>query len=437
MILTVAIDGPVGAGKSTVARDVASELGILHLDTGAMYRAFAWLAIKEGIRTDDEAALNALVARALPQIQYKDGKQYTSIDGTDVTAFIRTPEISMGASAVSKFAGIRTAMVAHQQEIAKKQSMLLDGRDIGTTVLPNATLKIYLTASSSVRAQRRFDELQAKGDPSTFEEVLNDVIKRDEQDMNREVEPLRPADDAQILDCSDMTQAQVVRNIVRRIRYRQGRKPKAEENFTPMYKFARFVAATVFSTFMPIKYHNAENVQQDAPFILIANHNSMLDPLIVGWKCYRYQIRYLGKRELTKSAFLKWLFEAVRMIPVDRHNMDMSAIRTCMKVLKEGFPLGIFPEGTRHKNGVMEEIESGIAMIALRGGVDLIPAYTTDKPRLFRCIHVYYGQPISLIEIRKKGINKDTCEEVLTLIRQTYGKMVDEHEKTTGHISSK
>lgn len=431
MILTIAIDGPVGAGKSTVADEVAKELGIMHLDTGAMYRALAWLALKEGSGTENEAALEALCKRALPQVEYVDGMQHTWIEGRDVTALIRTPQVSMGASDVSKFASIRKIMVSCQQALAKEQSILLDGRDIGTTVLPDATLKIYLTASAEVRAQRRFDELQKKGDSSTFDEVLNDVNCRDEQDMTREVEPLRPADDALILDSSQMTQTQVVQNIVRTVRYRQGQKPKPEEKFSPIYRFARFVAGCLFNTIMPIRYHNAEYAQQDAPYILISNHNHMLDPLIVGYKCYRYQIRFLGKRELTKSKFLEWVFKAVWMIPVDRHNMDMSAIRACMKVLKDGKPLGIFPEGTRHKESVMQDIESGIAMMALRGGAQLVPAYITGKPKLFKRMDVYFGQPISLTEVAKKGIKKETCDEVLTIIKDTYQEMVAAHEKHT------
>ena len=225
-IYTIAMDGPVGAGKSSVADGVAQKLGILHLDTGAMYRAFAWYAIQQGVRLEDEQALTDLTEKMMPEVRYENGAQHTYISGQDVTGLIRTPEISMAASAVSKFAGVRKAMVAAQQQLAKKQSVLMDGRDIGTVVLKDATIKIYLTASAEVRAQRRFAELQQKGDPSTYEEVLADVIRRDEQDSTREVDPLRPAEDAQILDSSEMTQEQVVEDIIRRVNLKLGKKPE-------------------------------------------------------------------------------------------------------------------------------------------------------------------------------------------------------------------
>ncbi|MEG1891168.1 MAG: (d)CMP kinase [Clostridia bacterium] len=427
MVFSIAIDGPVGAGKSSVADEAAKRLGILHLDTGAMYRAFAWRAIKDGVSMEDADALCGLAQRMLPEIRFVDGAQRTLIGGEDVTDLIRAPDISMAASMVSKVAGVRRAMVARQQALAKEQSMLLDGRDIGTRVLPHATLKIYLTATPEARAKRRFEELQAKGAASTYDEVLRDVILRDEQDMTRAVDPLRPAQDAQLLDTSELTQVQAVEEVVRRARMKLGKKPAAEEPLTVVYRLARGLSWLVFQTLMPVTYHCEENMQLDAPFILIANHSHFLDPLIVGWKCYRYQIRYLGKKELVQKPIGKWLYEHTRMIAVDRHNMDMSAMRACLKVLKEGHPLGIFPEGTRHKQSLMEDMESGIAVIALRSRVKLLPVYVAGKPRFFHRLHVYFGQPISTTAIAERGINKESCSELLDLITQTYRDMADAH----------
>lgn len=420
MVLTIAMDGPVGAGKSSVADEVARRLGILHLDTGAMYRAFAWQALKEGIDTNNAQALAALAERTMPEVRFENGAQRTLIGGTDVTDCIRTPEISMAASVVSTVPQVRRAMVARQQELAQRQSMLLDGRDIGTRVLPNATLKIYLTASAEVRARRRFEELKAKGDPSTYEQVLADVRSRDERDTTRETDPLRPAEDAQVLDSSDMTREQVVEDVLRRVAIRQGHALHAEEHLTPMYRAARGVAAFLLTCLSPVTYHHLERAQLDAPYILISNHNSLMDPLLVAWKCYRYQIRFLGKKELVKNPLLRWLFHKLLMIDVDRHNMDMAALRACLKTLREGHPLGVFPEGTRHKEGVMEHMESGIAMIALRSGARLLPAYIAGKPGLFRRTHVYYGEPFSVKDIAARGINREACQEVLERIQDVY-----------------
>ena len=430
MIFTIAMDGPVGAGKSSVADGVAQKLGILHLDTGAMYRAFALYALEKGVSVEDEEALTELTGKMMPEVRYENGGQHTYIDGRDVTGLIRTPEISMAASAVSRFAGVRKAMVAAQQQLAKKQSVLMDGRDIGTVVLKDATIKIYLTASAEVRAKRRFDELQKKGDPSTYEEVLADVIRRDEQDMNREVDPLRPADDAQILDSSELTQEQVVEEIVRRVNMRLGKKPAREEKFGRFYSFACGLMRVVFKTLFPVKYHNLECAQLDAPFILIGNHSHLLDPLLIGVPVYRYQLHFLSKKELMNNRIMAWMLKKLNAIPVDRHNMDMGAMRASLKVLKEGHVLGIFPEGTRHKEGVMEDMESGVSMIALRSRARILPAYIASKPKLFRTTHVYFHEPVSIADIAAKGVNKDTCEEVSQRIAGIYREMVAAHENS-------
>ncbi len=222
MNLSIAVDGPSGAGKSTVADALAKRLGILHLDTGAMYRAFAWQALHDGVDTLDEAALAAMAGRTQIQVKFEDGRQHTLVNGQDVTDMIRTQEISMAASNCSKFSAVRAFMVRMQQEMAQTCSMVLDGRDIGTTVLPNATLKIFLTASPEVRARRRYEELLAKGETVTYEEVLGDVNRRDEQDTTRAVEPLRPAKDAVLVDTSLLSRDEAVDAIEKQLKSKLG-----------------------------------------------------------------------------------------------------------------------------------------------------------------------------------------------------------------------
>ena len=204
MSLTIAMDGPVGAGKSTVADAVARRLGILHLDTGAMYRALGLTALRRGIDPMDEDAVRSLCAETEISVRYEGDGQRTLVNGEDVTGLIRTPEVSMAASTVSRYPEIRKSMVARQQALAAETDMLLDGRDICTTVLPNATVKIFLTASPEVRARRRWKEMQEKGMPDSFEEVLAELKKRDEQDMNRPVDPLRQAEDAVLVDTTEI-----------------------------------------------------------------------------------------------------------------------------------------------------------------------------------------------------------------------------------------
>ena len=210
MRLNIGIDGPVGAGKSTVADAVAARLGILHLDTGAMYRALGLTALRRGTDLQDEQAIVDLCRSLKISVSHEADGQHTWVEGEDVTGLIRTQEVGMAASTVSRYAEVRKAMVRLQQQLAAETDMLLDGRDICTTVLPNATAKIYLTASAEERARRRFLELQKKGSEESFEQVLQEVIKRDEQDMNRPVEPLRQAPDAVLVDSTNLSFDEVV-----------------------------------------------------------------------------------------------------------------------------------------------------------------------------------------------------------------------------------
>ena len=214
MKLNIGIDGPVGAGKSTVADAVAARLGILHLDTGAMYRALGLTALRRNTDVQDEEAVVELCRNLPISVSHEEDGQHTFVEGEDVTGLIRTPEVSMAASTVSRYAEVRREMVRVQQRLASETDMLLDGRDICTTVLPNATAKIYLTAADEERARRRWLEMQQKGMPDTFEEVLQAVRDRDYQDMNRPVEPLRQAEDAVLVDSTNLTFEEVVDRIL-------------------------------------------------------------------------------------------------------------------------------------------------------------------------------------------------------------------------------
>lgn len=221
--LTIAIDGPVGAGKSTISDVVAQRLGILHLDTGAMYRAVGLAAIKKGLDPRDEEAVCRMCREneARVDVRYQDGRQITLLNGEDVSGQIRTQEAGGAASAVSRYQPVRKMLVARQQEMAKRQPMLLDGRDIGTVVLKDATVKIYLTASPQARAMRRRNQLLEKGVDTPFETILAEVNARDHQDMNREVDPLRQAEDAILVDSSDLSFEETVNAILSLVEEKQ------------------------------------------------------------------------------------------------------------------------------------------------------------------------------------------------------------------------
>lgn len=208
--MTIAIDGPVGAGKSTVAAALARELGILHLDTGAMYRALALKALRCGVDPMDEVRAQELCEQTDISVALGAQGQRTLLDGEDVTGLIRTGEVSAASSAISTIAAVRAHMVRLQQACAAKADMVLDGRDIGTRVLVDATFKFYLTASPEVRAHRRMQEMLDRGEPAQYAEVLRALNERDRQDMSRAVDPLRCAEDAVVVDTSGMTLRQTV-----------------------------------------------------------------------------------------------------------------------------------------------------------------------------------------------------------------------------------
>ena len=208
--LLIAIDGPVGAGKSSVSDEVARRLGILHLDTGAMYRAAGLYVLRQGLDPHDQTAAEAAVGETDVSVRYEDGEQRTLLNGEDVSDLIRTEDISKAASAVSKHPGVRARLVRAQRALAESTPMLMDGRDIGTVVLKDAPVKVYLTASPEARAERRLKQYEEQGEKHTFEEVLKAVNARDDQDMHRETDPLKQAEDAVVVDSSDLSFEQTV-----------------------------------------------------------------------------------------------------------------------------------------------------------------------------------------------------------------------------------
>lgn len=215
MSFCVAIDGPAGAGKSTIARKLAEKMGMIYVDTGAMYRAMALFMLKEGIGQEDTEAMNRRCSEADITIRYENGEQVVFLNNENVNSLIRTEEVSNMASISSQQPNVRKKLVSLQKELAKTADVVMDGRDIGTCVLPEADVKIYLTASSAVRAKRRYDELVKKGEACDFAKIEQDIIERDNRDMTREESPLRQAQDAVLVDSSDMPVTEVMETIIK------------------------------------------------------------------------------------------------------------------------------------------------------------------------------------------------------------------------------
>ncbi len=209
----VAIDGPAGAGKSTVAKRVAKELGFIYVDTGAMYRALAVFFLQKGLKPEDTRQIAVACKEAKVSIGYEDGVQQVYLNGENVTDRLRKEEVGNMASVSSAIGEVRAQLLELQRELARTQDVVMDGRDIGTNILPDADVKVYLTASVMTRANRRYLELKEKGIPCDLDEIAHDIEERDTRDMNREIAPLQQADDAVLVDSSDMTIDEVVETI--------------------------------------------------------------------------------------------------------------------------------------------------------------------------------------------------------------------------------
>lgn len=214
MSYNVAIDGPAGAGKSTIAKAVAKKMNLIYVDTGAMYRAMALFMLREGISAEDAAAISAKCREADISIGHENGEQVVYLNGENVNSYLRTEEVGNMASATSVQPAVRVKLVELQQALAARSDCIMDGRDIGTCVLPDARVKIYLTASSAVRAKRRYDELVAKGENCDLARIQADIEERDYRDMHRQHSPLKQAEDAILVDSSDMTIDEVIARII-------------------------------------------------------------------------------------------------------------------------------------------------------------------------------------------------------------------------------
>ncbi len=217
-MINIAIDGPAGAGKSSVAKAVAAKLGFIYVDTGALYRSIGVNALRHGIETNDAQAVTALLPETKVELKYIDGSQRVFLNGEDVSEAIRLPEASMAASNVSAIPAVRTFLLDLQRDMAKNNNVIMDGRDIGTVILPDAQYKFFLTASAEVRADRRFKELKEKGIDVDYKALLEEIIQRDYNDSHRTTAPLKQADDAILIDSSNMTLEESINAIADKVK---------------------------------------------------------------------------------------------------------------------------------------------------------------------------------------------------------------------------
>lgn len=425
MGINVALDGPSGAGKSTIAKRIAAELKYVYVDTGALYRSIAYYVISKSVKPDDKEGVIPLLPEIAVRLEYRDGSQHVILNDEDVSDKIRTPEISMGASAVSAIPEVRSFLFDLQRDIAANNDIIMDGRDIGTVVLPDAQVKIFLTASAEERANRRFKELQEKGDPSAYDEVLKDIIQRDYNDTHREIAPLKKAEDAIEVDSTSMSLDEVVEHIKGIITEKAGakkkqvkpegekkeRKPlldfsdippvKRGKKLNPVklffYNMLRYIVIFLLKCWFNLKFEGKENVPRDGSNIFASNHRSMLDPVLVELQC-RVPNSFMAKEELfEKNKAFVGLIKFWGAFPIARGKGDMDAIKLSFEKLESGRNLLIFPEGTRSLDGKVGRGKTGVALIAAVAQCPVVPVGINfeGKLKFRRKIVVRFGKPIS------------------------------------------
>ncbi len=418
-MIRIAIDGPGGAGKSSIAKEVAKRLEIIYVDTGALYRTIGLYMVEHGIPTTNaELVVNALSNMSL-ELKYLDGRQVIFLDGEDVGDKIRTPEISMAASNVSAIAGVRDYLLDTQQSLAAKNSLIMDGRDIGTVILPNAEVKIFLTANPEVRARRRYNELIAKGKEVTYEQVYADMVERDKQDSTRNIAPCVPASDAVIFDNSNYDFEGSIEKIIEIINKKANRKTG--------YMRAHKILAPLVRFFCRVKVKGIENIPDSGGYLICSNHIAARDPVVIA-ACAPRQISFVAKKELFYVPIIGRIIKALGAIKLDRGGNDVGAIKKSVELAKTGSLVCIFPQGHRYP-GVTPEIsqaKSGAGLLAYHSKCGCIPVCIKTKKNkysLFSRPTVIFGKPIPYSELglceggsdEYRAATKIIFEEILKL----------------------
>jgi cytidylate kinase len=385
--LHVAIDGPAGSGKSTIAAALAHRLGLVHVETGAMYRALTLLALRESIAPEDGPTLG----RRLEAASLRFAGDRLLLDGVDESAAIRAPEVTALVSQVSAHAPVRRAMVRRQREMSwgAREGVVMEGRDIGTVVLPSARCKIYLDADPATRARRRALQMGAATDAATLDRVRQEIEARDTLDSTREESPLQVPPDAHVVDTTDLDIEGVIETCADRIHGARWSFPTAAE-MAPFryqqghYKAAQLLLRALFQGVFGLRVFGRAHQQAASGVIFASNHVSWFDPPIVGSAVDR-EVHFLAKRELFVGPF-GWLIGAFNAVPILRGRFDPKAFARAQEVLERGHNLMIFPEGTRRRPGQPGPVKKGLGLLALTTGKPYLPCFVRGSARLGRAL---------------------------------------------------
>lgn len=423
MSFVVAIDGPAGSGKGSITELVAKKLNLECIDTGAMYRCVTLDMINKNIQINELDKIQNLLKDI--DIKLEDENQKVLLNGEDVTQKIRSIEVTKKVSQVSAIKEVRTKLVDLQRNMAKNKNIIMEGRDITTVVFPKADVKIYLDADVEERARRRFKQNQEKNIESTYEEVLSDMKKRDENDKNKEFGALKIAEDAILLDSTNMTIKQTTKEIIKIIKRKQkeeklDKKVYEETKDTPFKRFKLFLTKKViyygfYKIVYRIKKVNEKNIPDEGAYIICANHVNMLDALAVVCGCKR-KVRFICKESMFKNKALCWALKLADTIPLNREKNDIESMKRSLKALKNGDILGVFPEGTRKGMEKNLKAKSGAAFFSLKTGTKVIPLGIQGSFKPFTKVKLVFGEPLDFPEYYGKEKDKEALEKVTNII---------------------
>lgn len=419
MSFVVGIDGPAGTGKGTITELISKKFNLLNIDTGATYRCVALKMLKENISLEDEEKIKEILQNTRIELKNENGDQKVFLDGEDVTKKIREKEVTNIVSQVSSIKEVRLSMTSLQRKIAQGKDIVMEGRDICTVVFPTADVKIYLDASTEERAKRRLKQNKEKGIDTTYEEVLENIKMRDDNDKNKELGALKVADGATVIDSTNLTIKQVEKKVSKIIKTKLKEKKREVKIYkirkeTIWKKTLRAVIKFLIHLFYKIVFRiekiGEENMPESEPFILCANHINTWDAVGMITACKR-KIDFIAKEDLFKNDFLNWIGHVFDVIPIKRGMRDMEAMKRCMKVLKNEGALGIFPEGTRKGLEKGTKVQNGAAYMAIKSNVKVVPAGIQGTFKPFTKVKVYFGKPISFENYNSKNPSKEELDK--------------------------
>lgn len=440
MAFIIAIDGTAGSGKGTLAKGLAKRLNITNIDTGAMYRCVTLYMIRNEIRLEDTEKIKEMLKKINIELKKEGDIDLVYLDGENVTREIRENAVNRLVSQVSHVVEIRNNITDLSRKVAKGKQVIMEGRDIGTNVFPNADIKIYLDATPEERAKRRLKQNEEKGINIDFEEILENIKFRDNNDKTSSVAPLKQAEDAIYIDSSNMSIQEVEDEVIRLVEEKKRQKisnKKEEKKSTNKKKdstwkivqreFVRYFLKGLYKIIYRVKVEGKENVPKEGAFILCGNHVSFIQVPIIVLFTPRKDVNFIAKSELFNNKILAWLGYLFDVIPVKRGKQDVDSMKKSLRVLSNGNILGLFPEGTR--NGIQKKVKvkNGASFMALKTGAKVLPVgIKVVKKEPFSKIIVNFGKTLDYSDKKTKMPEKEVLEQTTTEIMDTIVKLIEE-----------